>query len=120
MTFSEMARMAGRPQTVSSAPFFPTVRMHLTRAVRRDVRRPREIEVRNPMTHGVGRKMYTDYEIICMVRVQDPELASSCTPIWAGHGRVEAGTLFDAQCAHQPECTWPLPLSLPPLREYLP
>ena len=28
-----------------------------------------EIEVRNPMTHGVGRKMYTDYEIICMVRV---------------------------------------------------
>ena len=28
-----------------------------------------EIEVRNPMTHGVGRKMYTDYEIICMVCV---------------------------------------------------
>lgn len=26
-----------------------------------------EIEVRNPMTHGVGRKMYTDYEIVCMV-----------------------------------------------------
>lgn len=26
-----------------------------------------EIEIRNPMTHGVGRKMYTDYEIVCMV-----------------------------------------------------
>jgi sorting nexin-3/12 len=26
-----------------------------------------EIEVRNPMTHGAGRKMYTDYEIVCMV-----------------------------------------------------
>lgn len=26
-----------------------------------------EIEVRKPMTHGVGRKMYTDYEIVCMV-----------------------------------------------------
>jgi hypothetical protein len=28
-----------------------------------------EIEVRNPMTHGAGRKMYTDYEIVCMVRL---------------------------------------------------
>jgi sorting nexin-3/12 len=27
-----------------------------------------EIEIRNPMTHGAGRKMYTDYEIVCMVR----------------------------------------------------
>lgn len=26
-----------------------------------------EIEVRNPMTHGIGRKQYTDYEIVCMV-----------------------------------------------------
>lgn len=26
-----------------------------------------EIEVRNPLTHGIGRKMYTDYEIVCMV-----------------------------------------------------
>ncbi|CAO3643416.1 unnamed protein product [Cunninghamella blakesleeana] len=24
-----------------------------------------EIEVREPLTHGIGRKMYTDYEIIC-------------------------------------------------------
>ncbi|CAO3586037.1 unnamed protein product [Absidia cylindrospora] len=24
-----------------------------------------EIEVKNPLTHGVGRKMYTDYEVIC-------------------------------------------------------
>jgi sorting nexin-3/12 len=26
-----------------------------------------EIEVKKPMTHGVGRKMYTDYEIVCKV-----------------------------------------------------
>lgn len=30
-----------------------------------------EIEVRNPLTHGVGRKMYTDYEIVCMVSSND-------------------------------------------------
>ncbi|KAI8340084.1 Phox homologous domain-containing protein [Chlamydoabsidia padenii] len=24
-----------------------------------------EIDVKNPMTHGIGRKMYTDYEILC-------------------------------------------------------
>ncbi|GES99419.1 sorting nexin-3 [Rhizophagus clarus] len=24
-----------------------------------------EIEVRNPLTHGFGRKMFTDYEIVC-------------------------------------------------------
>ncbi|KAI9305589.1 sorting nexin-3 [Cunninghamella echinulata] len=24
-----------------------------------------EIEIRNPLTHGIGRKMFTDYEIIC-------------------------------------------------------
>lgn len=28
-----------------------------------------EIEVRNPQTHGFGRKMYTDYEILCRVRL---------------------------------------------------
>ncbi|KAF9526896.1 Phox homologous domain-containing protein [Crepidotus variabilis] len=27
-----------------------------------------EIEVRNPQTHGFGRKMYTDYEIVCKAR----------------------------------------------------
>jgi sorting nexin-3/12 len=31
-----------------------------------------EIEIRNPMTHGAGRKMYTDYEIVCMVRFHVP------------------------------------------------
>lgn len=29
------------------------------------------------MTHGVGRKMYTDYEIICMVRIAFLALLSS-------------------------------------------
>ena len=28
-----------------------------------------EIEVRNPLTHGFGRKMYTDYEIICRTNI---------------------------------------------------
>ncbi|KAG8757678.1 Sorting nexin-3 [Ceratobasidium sp. 423] len=29
-----------------------------------------EIEVRNPQTHGFGRKMYTDYEIMCKASPQ--------------------------------------------------
>ncbi|CAG8481923.1 1746_t:CDS:2 [Diversispora eburnea] len=28
-----------------------------------------EIEVRNPQTHGYGRKMFTDYEIVCRVSI---------------------------------------------------
>ncbi|CAO3590335.1 unnamed protein product [Absidia cylindrospora] len=28
-----------------------------------------EIEVGNPMTHGIGRKMYTDYEIVCKTNI---------------------------------------------------
>ncbi|KAL1915513.1 uncharacterized protein VTP21DRAFT_6637 [Calcarisporiella thermophila] len=28
-----------------------------------------EIEVRNPVTHGFGRKMYTDYEIVCKTNI---------------------------------------------------
>ncbi|CAI2167510.1 15361_t:CDS:2 [Funneliformis geosporum] len=28
-----------------------------------------EIEVRNPQTHGFGRKMFTDYEIVCRLKV---------------------------------------------------
>ncbi|PAV18725.1 PX-domain-containing [Pyrrhoderma noxium] len=28
-----------------------------------------EIEVRNPQTHGFGRKMFTDYEIICKTNI---------------------------------------------------
>ncbi|KAJ2501835.1 Sorting nexin-3 [Coemansia sp. RSA 1972] len=28
-----------------------------------------EIEVKNPITHGVGRKMYTDFEIICRTNI---------------------------------------------------
>ena len=35
-----------------------------------------EIEIRNPMTHGAGRKMYTDYEIVCMVRPLSPSHAT--------------------------------------------
>ncbi|KAG6860773.1 Sorting nexin-3 [Termitomyces sp. Mi166 len=28
-----------------------------------------EIEVRNPQTHGFGRKMYTDYEVVCKTNI---------------------------------------------------
>ncbi|KAJ2720302.1 Sorting nexin-3 [Coemansia sp. Benny D115] len=28
-----------------------------------------EVEVKNPMTHGQGRKMYTDYELICRTNI---------------------------------------------------
>ncbi|PWN28506.1 sorting nexin-3 [Jaminaea rosea] len=28
-----------------------------------------EVEVRNPMTHGFGRKMYTDYEIVTRTNI---------------------------------------------------
>ncbi|KAL2150050.1 hypothetical protein VTH82DRAFT_7726 [Thermothelomyces myriococcoides] len=28
-----------------------------------------EIEVRNPRTHGIGRHMYTDYEIVCRTNI---------------------------------------------------
>lgn len=43
-----------------------------------------EIEVRNPMTHGVGRKMYTDYEIICMVSAFPP----ACLPAESTWGKL--------------------------------
>ncbi|EKD03736.1 sorting nexin, required to maintain resident enzymes in their proper location [Trichosporon asahii var. asahii CBS 8904] len=55
LTFTDMARLAGRPQT----EMYAVPESFL------------EIEVRNPLTHGVGRKMYTDYEIVCMVSGSD-------------------------------------------------
>ena len=36
-----------------------------------------EIEVRQPRTHGMGRGMYTDYEIVCKVRPPPPYLNAS-------------------------------------------
>lgn len=39
-----------------------------------------EIEVRNPMTHGAGRKMYTDYEIVCMVSPRSHKLVPRKEP----------------------------------------
>lgn len=50
-----MARMAGRPQTFDEMYSVPESFL--------------EIEIRNPMTHGIGRKMYTDYEIVCMTNI---------------------------------------------------
>jgi sorting nexin-3/12 len=36
-----------------------------------------EIEVRNPQTHGFGRKMFTDYEIVCRTNIPAFKLKSS-------------------------------------------
>jgi len=36
-----------------------------------------EIEVKKPMTHGVGRKMYTDYEIVCKTNIPAFKLRNS-------------------------------------------
>ena len=67
-----MARLAGRPQTVSTGHPSPPI----TRFCETDEQFDEmyavpesflEIEIRNPMTHGAGRRMYTDYEIVCMV-----------------------------------------------------
>ncbi|WOO85001.1 Sorting nexin-3 [Vanrija pseudolonga] len=55
ITFSDMARLAGRPQTFDEMYAVPESFL--------------EIEVRNPLTHGVGRKMYTDYELVCMTNI---------------------------------------------------
>lgn len=37
-----------------------------------------EIEVKNPRTHGVGRHMYTDYEIVCRTNIPAFKLRQSC------------------------------------------
>ncbi|CAG8566525.1 6199_t:CDS:2 [Acaulospora morrowiae] len=36
-----------------------------------------EIEVRNPQTHGFGRKMFTDYEIVCKTNIPAFKLKNS-------------------------------------------
>ncbi|RPA85130.1 Phox-like protein [Ascobolus immersus RN42] len=36
-----------------------------------------EVEVRNPQTHGVGRKMFTDYEVICRTNIPAFKLKNS-------------------------------------------
>ncbi|CAB4401328.1 unnamed protein product [Rhizophagus irregularis] len=36
-----------------------------------------EIEVRNPQTHGFGRKMFTDYEIVCRTNIPAFKLKTS-------------------------------------------
>jgi len=36
-----------------------------------------EIEVKSPQTHGFGRKMYTDYEIICRTNIPAFKLKQS-------------------------------------------
>ncbi|KAJ9058605.1 Sorting nexin-3 [Entomophthora muscae] len=37
-----------------------------------------EIEVKNPLTHGFGRKMYTDYEIVCKTNIPAFKEKESC------------------------------------------
>ncbi|PSS06538.1 hypothetical protein PHLCEN_2v3668 [Hermanssonia centrifuga] len=51
----EDARITGREQTIEEMYSVPESFL--------------EIEVRNPQTHGFGRKMYTDYEIVCKTNI---------------------------------------------------
>ncbi|KAJ3909168.1 Phox homologous domain-containing protein [Lentinula edodes] len=53
-TFDDV-RLAGREQTIEEMYSVPESFL--------------EIEVRNPQTHGFGRKMYTDYEIVCKTNI---------------------------------------------------
>jgi len=48
-------RLSGREQTIEEMYSVPESFL--------------EIEVRNPQTHGFGRKMYTDYEIVCKTNI---------------------------------------------------
>ncbi|CAE6456018.1 unnamed protein product [Rhizoctonia solani] len=54
----ESEQLAGREQTIEEMYSVPESFL--------------EIEVRNPQTHGFGRKMYTDYEIMCKASPQPP------------------------------------------------
>ncbi|EEB90189.1 hypothetical protein MPER_11638 [Moniliophthora perniciosa FA553] len=54
-TFDEGPGLLGRSQTIEEMYSVPESFL--------------EIEVRNPQTHGFGRKMYTDYEIVCKTNI---------------------------------------------------
>ncbi|KAG9093183.1 Sorting nexin-3 [Ceratobasidium sp. 370] len=63
-TFDDSTRLTGREQTVLSVvvvwqieEMYSVPESFL------------EIEVRNPQTHGFGRKMYTDYEVMCKTNI---------------------------------------------------
>ncbi|KAL4078305.1 Phox homologous domain-containing protein [Scleroderma yunnanense] len=49
------SRLSGREQTIEEMYSVPESFL--------------EIEVRNPQTHGFGRKMFTDYEIVCRTNI---------------------------------------------------
>jgi len=51
----DSSRLAGREQTLEEMYSVPESFL--------------EIEVRNPQTHGYGRKMFTDYEILCKTNI---------------------------------------------------
>ncbi|KAF8882693.1 Phox homologous domain-containing protein [Infundibulicybe gibba] len=53
--FEEIPSLSGREQTIEEMYSVPESFL--------------EIEVRNPQTHGFGRKMYTDYEIVCKTNI---------------------------------------------------
>lgn len=62
-TFDDTSRLAGRAQTIEEMYSVPEGFL--------------EIEVRNPQTHGFGRKMYTDYEILCRTNIPAFKLRQS-------------------------------------------
>ncbi|KAF8322186.1 PX-domain-containing protein [Clavulina sp. PMI_390] len=54
-TFDDASRLQGRAQTIEEMYSVPESFL--------------EIEVRNPQTHGYGRKMFTDYEVVCKTNI---------------------------------------------------
>jgi len=53
--FDEHSMPSGRQQTIEEMYSVPESFL--------------EIEVKNPQTHGFGRKMYTDYEVVCKTNI---------------------------------------------------
>ncbi|GJJ74229.1 Sorting nexin-3 [Mortierella sp. GBA35] len=61
--FDEHSRLQSKPQTLDDIYGEPENFL--------------EIEVRNPQNHGVARKMFTDYEIVCRTNIPAFKLKSS-------------------------------------------
>ncbi|KAF9357789.1 MAG: PX-domain-containing protein [Benniella sp.] len=61
--FDEHSRLQSKPQTLADIYSEPENFL--------------EIEVRNPQTHGVARKMFTDYEIVCRTNIPAFKLRDS-------------------------------------------
>ncbi|KAG0075506.1 Sorting nexin-3 [Podila epicladia] len=83
--FDEHSRLQSKPQTLDDIYGEPENFL--------------EIEVRNPQTHGIARKMFTDYEIVCRTNIPAFKLKSSTVrrrysdfECVAGHPLLQTGS----------------------------